>query len=252
MPIHFIYTLISMPMSQAIKIPGTSATPQYIEGIRVTYKAATGIYNYYDGERRDVESITGVIVGWGFQFDTTKGKPSKKKSASSVSNEFGFEALTNNTQIKMRELCREESGFSSNPAGSNTYKGWKEAGHRLTKIVYVMDVNPEADGTHKIFKIQFAGLSFGAINKLLKDDMPQYLCTLVASQETTATENGDFYMPTIVKQGDAPDECYDAIVEAVTFIYNILNNTNDVGYEVVDSTPPPSIAAAVFGEDDIP
>lgn len=243
-------------MSQAIKIPGSNPTPQYIEGIRVTYKAASGVFNYYDGARQDVESITGVIVGWGFQFDTTKGKPSAKKSASSVSNEFGFEALTNNAPIKMRDLCRENGEFTSVPAGSNTYKGWKEAGHRLTKIVYIMDVNLGADGKHKIFKVQFSGLSFGAVNKLLKDDMPQYLCTLTKSDETVSTENGDFYMPNIIKQGDAPDDCYDAIVENVTFIYNILNNTDEVGYEVEQTAIPATGATAnsVFGigDDDIP
>ncbi len=245
-------------MSQAIKIPGSTSTPQYIEGIRVTYKAASGVFNYYDGERRDVESITGVIVGWGFQFDTTKGKPSAKKSASSVSNEFGFDLMTNNAPIKMRELVRENGEFSSTPTilppwFKGTYQDWKDAGHRLTKIVYIMDVNPQTDGTHKIFKVQFSGLSFGVINKLLKDDMPQYLVRLEASTETVATENGDFYMPNIIKVSDAPDECYDAIVKNVTFIYNILNNTTDEGFEVVQE-PLEVTAQAVFGieADDIP
>ena len=123
-----------------------------------------------------MESITGVVVGWGFQFDTTVGRPNKKKSVSHVSNEFGFEAMAT-TPIKMRELKRENGEFSSNPIGTKTYKEWKDAGHRLTKIVYIMDANTP----YTIFKVQFAGLSFGAINKLLVDDLPNYLVTLKAS-----------------------------------------------------------------------
>lgn len=202
-----------------------------------------------------MESITGVIVGWGFQFDTTKGKPNKKKSASDVSSEFGFDALTNNTPIKMRALTRENGEHTSVSAGSKTYKEWKDAGHRLTKIVYIMDVNANSSGDHEIFKVQFAGLSFGAINKQLKDDLPNYLVTLKASTETMATENGDFYMPAIVKQGDAPEDCYDAILKNITFIYNILNSTNETqGFDILQEDAPATgvTAEEVFGIHDIP
>ena len=198
-----------------------------------------------------MESITGVVVGWGFQFDTTVGRPNKKKSVSHVSNEFGFEAMAT-TPIKMRELKRENGEFSSNPIGTKTYKEWKDAGHRLTKIVYIMDAN----APFTIFKVQFAGLSFGAINKLLVDDLPNYLVTLKASSETTTTENGDFLMPTIVKVSDAPTECYDEVVKMVTFVYNILNSTHEAqGFESIPADSPAATgptAEEVFGIDDIP
>lgn len=152
----------------------------------------------------------------------------------------------------MRELVRENGEFSSNAAGSKSYKEWKDAGHRLTKIVYILDAND----INKLYKIQFSGLSFGEMNKILKDDAPNYLVTLKASSETKSTENGDFYMPTIVTEGDAPSALYDKIIERVTFVYNILNSTNESeGYETIPNDTEHDAAAeaaALFGADDIP
>lgn len=173
--------------------------------------------------------MTGIIVGWGFQFYTTKGKPNKKKSVSLVSNEFGFEAMGNNAPIKMRELVRENGEFSSNSAGAKTYAQWKEEGMRLTKIVYMLDAND----LNRMYKIQFSGLSFGEINRILKDDAPNYVVTLRASTTLKSTENGDFYMPSIVKEGDTPEAAFEKVKENVIFVYNILNDQNDTDAEYI-------------------
>lgn len=234
-----------------IAVPGSSSSPKYIEWIRVTYKATSWIFNYYDWERKDVETIEWIIVWWGFQFDTQKGKPNKKKSASLVSNEFWFEIMTNNTPIRMRELIRENGTFESVSAGAKTYKDWKDAWQRLTKVVYVLDAND----TEKLYKIQFSWLSFWAINKLLVDDLPNYVSVIKASEELKSTDNWDFYMPTIEKKWDLPEELYDKVIEKVNFVYQILNESQDVWYETVleDSN---NIATQdiedVFWEDDIP
>ena len=217
-------------MSKLITIPGSASPTKFIEWIRVTYKAASWIFNYYEWERKDVESISWILIGWGFQFDTTKWKPSKKKSASYVSNEFGFEIMNANAPIKMRELIRENWEFKSVSAWTKPYKEWKESGMRLTKILYMMDVND----VNKIYKIQFAWLSFWAINKQLKDDLPNYVVTLKAQTETVSTENWDFYMPEIIIDWDSPDALHDALVEKVTFVYDILNGTSwDDAYEII-------------------
>lgn len=236
-------------MTQNIKIPGRQSKPKYIEGIRVTYKATSGIFNYYDWRAYDVDEINGVIIGWGFQFDTTKGKPNKKKSVSLVSSEFGFEIMTNDTPIKMRELLRENGEHSSSLIWAKSYKDWKADGQRLTKIIYVLDANDIS----KIYKIQFSGLSFGEVNKMLTDDMPQYICNFKASTETKSTENGDFYMPIITKMGETPESLWDTIADKVNFVYGILNQTTEKGCEIINDEPVDEVTAEmVFGVDDIP
>lgn len=234
-------------MDMPIKIPwGNNSQTSYIEWMRVTYKATSWIFNYYDWERKDVESISWIIVWWWLQFDTQKWKPSKKKSISYVSNEFWFE-IKDKWKIKMREHIRENWEFKASNYGIKTYQEWRDEWMRLTKVVYLLDTNLE-----KIYKIQFAWMSFWEIVKLLKDDLPNFVVTIKACDNTTSTDNGEFYMPTIVRVWDLPEEAYEKTLEKVKMVYDILNNTstNENEHKELETACIESVAEGVF--DDIP
>ena len=219
-------------MNKPITIPSSSSSPKFIDGIRVTYKAASGIFNYYEWEVKNLDSLTGIIVWYWFQFDTQKWKPTKKKAVSHVSNEFWFDWMKN-SPIKMRELSRDETWFTSKAIWTKTYKEWKDEWHRLTKIVYMMS----NDDVSKLYKIQFSWLSFNAINKHLKSDDPNFVSTIKASDEIVTNDNGDFLVPCIVREGPLPESLYDTVVTKVVEINDILNQKDT---SPVETTPVPT------------
>jgi len=228
-----------------INLPGFDSKPNsFIQWVEVNFKAVDWLYNFYNkesSEKVDTKEIEWIIIWVGFKFDTMVWKPSSKKSTKLVSDEFGY-SFFQNWLIKIKKLVREWDKFEATTHGSKTYQDWKDEGQRLTKVVYVMD----SKDTTKIFKLQFAWMAFGEITKLISKDAPNFVVTFWISEKPTETENGDFYLPTIIKGKAVPASMSDKIVEQIKYVDSILTKIN---LPSIDTGTTPSDAKKVFTED---
>ena len=215
----------------ALTLPGVSSGQQakYIKSINVTFKASTGKYNYYrDGEDFTLDTFEWVVVGSGFEFQGTVGRPSKKKSISLQSDTFGWDHFKNGT-IRITQFLRDWEERSHSKYGEKTYTEWKEEGLRLHRVVFVLK-------DQEIYKIVFSPIPAYTIGKTLQanQDIPNYNAIFTISKDKDGNavmfenDNGEFFQPALIKASPIQQSEEAFILENIKFIDNIINQKEEL------------------------
>lgn len=194
----------------ALTLPGSnqSSGSSYLKTLDIDFKATDWHYAYYDGESIEEEQIEGIIVGEGFEFRGTIGRPTKNKSVNYISETFGYDQMKAGT-IRIHQFIREGSNNSNSSLGKKTYQEWKEQGMKLHRVLFVMQGETLA-------KVIFSPVATKPVGDIISKnrDLPNFHSTITIKKDAAgkaemySNDNGEFFVPDIIKNKpiDSADE----------------------------------------------
>lgn len=185
----------------ALTLPGSnqSSGSSYLKTLDIDFKATEWLFAYYDGESIEEEKIEGIIVGEGFEFRGTMGRPTKAKSTNYISETFGYDQMKSGT-IRIHQFVREGSNNSNSSLGKKTYQEWKDQGMKLHRVVFLMQGEILA-------KVIFSPVATKPVGDLISKnrDLPNFYSTITVKKDAAgnpemySNDNGEFFVPDIIK-----------------------------------------------------
>lgn len=224
----------------ALTLPGSnqSSSASYLKTLDIDFKATEWIFSYYDRESIEEDKIEGIVVGEGFEFRGTIGRPTKNKSINYISDTFGYDQMKNGT-IRIHQFIREGSNNSNSSLGRKSYAEWKAQGMKLHRVLFVLQ-------GEVLTKIIFSPVATKPVGDIVSKnrDLPNFYATITTKKDASgkpemySNENGEFYVPDIIKWKpiDSADEA--KVVEKIKEVDAVVNKKEEIALpEQVKTTP---------------
>lgn len=224
----------------ALTLPGSnqSSGSSYLKTLDIDFKAAEGVFAYYDGESIEESKVEGIIVGEGFEFRGTIGRPTKNKAVNYISETFGYDQMKNG-QIRIHQFIREGSNNSNSSLGKKTYQEWKEQGMKLHRVVFLLQGETLA-------KVIFSPVATKPVGDIISKnrDLPNFYSTITVKKdakgnpEMYSNDNGEFFVPDIIKDKgiDATDEA--RVMARIKEVDAVVNKKEEMTLPATPTTNP--------------
>lgn len=185
----------------ALTLPGSSQSTggSYLKTLDIDFRAAEGKFSYYDGESIEEDKVEGIVVGEGFEFRGTVGRPTKNKGINYISETFGYDQMKGGL-IRIHQFIREGKTNSNAPMGKKTYQEWRDQGMKLHRVVFLLQGDTLA-------KVIFSPVATKPIGDVISKnrDLPNFYAEITILKKEDGTpmmyenDNGEFFVPTINK-----------------------------------------------------